>query len=75
MSRYLEEAAALLRKAAADNEMTATREGWPRSDSEISEGRERIALKFAQLAAIENGVMPVEMAQMILDQARSEAAR
>jgi hypothetical protein len=72
MSFYLEEAAALLRKAAETNEVDN------RSDfrhQSLIAGRERIAMKFAQLAAIDRGVLPVEMAELILTQAREEASR
>lgn len=53
-SRYLEEAAALLRKAAETAHSTET--------------RERIAMKFAQLAAIERGLIPAEMVGDLLPQ-------
>jgi hypothetical protein len=61
MNQYLEEAAALLRKAAESNERKTRPSGYERSDREICEGRERIAMKFAQLGAIEQGLLPVEM--------------
>lgn len=56
MSRYLEEAAALLRKAAETNERENAR--WPES---LATGRERIAREFATLAAIDNRLLPAEM--------------
>lgn len=56
MSQYLEEAAALLRKAAAANEQ----ENRGLSVS-LMQGRERIAAQFAVLAAIEAGVLPAEV--------------
>lgn len=59
---YLEEAAELLRKAAEMNEKTHTVLGTARTRHEINGGRERIAMKFAQLGAIERGVFPVELA-------------
>jgi hypothetical protein len=65
---YLEEAAALLRKSAEANEKPRTTYGSERSDREINEGRERIAMKFAQLGAIEHGVFPTELAaEMVRD--------
>jgi len=57
MSRYLEEAAQLLRKSADANEQE--NRGYPRS---LQEGRERIAREFATLAAIDKGLVPVELA-------------
>jgi hypothetical protein len=66
MNRYLEEAAALLRKVAADNEKTDGGPGWSRSQYDINQGRERIAMKFAQLGAIEAGLIPAEMIQDLL---------
>jgi hypothetical protein len=76
MNQYLEEAAALLRKAAETNEKTATCYGTRRTDGEIVEGRERIAMKFAQLGAIERGLIPAEMVGELLAQAlRPEVPR
>ncbi|TSB26120.1 hypothetical protein [Streptomyces benahoarensis] len=61
MSRYLEEAAALLRKSAQSNEERYRREGrW------LDEGRERIAREFATLAAIDKGLLPADMVQDVL---------
>ena len=62
MTDYLDEAAALLRKAAVDNEKERISSGFSRAFDTIIEGRERIAMKFAQLAAIEKGLVPKEMA-------------
>lgn len=64
---YLEEAADLLRKAAELNEKRTTPGGmFTRTDDEINKGRERIAMKFAQLAAIERGLIPAEMVADLL---------
>lgn len=62
MSDYLEEAAALLRKVAMDNEKTLNQAGYARLRSEINEGRERIAKGFAVLAAIDKGLLPAPAA-------------
>jgi hypothetical protein len=59
MSSYLEAAAALLRKAAEDNESYCARHSLT---DRLERGRERIAMKYAQLAAIEKGLLPAEMA-------------
>lgn len=64
--QYLEEAAVLLRKAAEMNENKTGGSGFPRGDREIAAGRERIAMKFAQLAAIEKGLIPAEMVADLL---------
>jgi hypothetical protein len=53
VSNYLEEAAALLRKASDENEKTNRMYAVT-----LIQGRERIAGKFAQLAAIEKGLLP-----------------
>ncbi|MFD7185513.1 hypothetical protein ACFV90_36825 [Streptomyces sp. NPDC059904] len=61
MSRYLEEAADLLRKASEANEIKngdyATR---------LAEGRERIARHFATLAAIDKGLLPAEITSDVI---------
>ncbi|MBL3805589.1 MULTISPECIES: hypothetical protein [Streptomyces] len=56
MSSYLEEAASLLRKAAATNE-----ESLP-----SHERRCEIARDFAMLAAIDRGLLPASLTQDIL---------
>jgi hypothetical protein len=65
VSQYLMEAAALLRKAAEENEKANDPDqAFGSGCSErhlLIEGRERIAMKFAQLGAIERGVVPPEM--------------
>ncbi|MFB6805446.1 hypothetical protein [Streptomyces sp. NPDC056387] len=61
MSRYLEEAAALLRKSAEANERDCA--GYPAS---LAKGRERIAREFASLAAIDNGLLPAEVTADVL---------
>jgi hypothetical protein len=63
-SRYLEEAAGLLRKAAETNEAK-----YRDYKGVLNEGRERIAMKFAQLAAIEKGLLPTDLAQDIAEEA------
>jgi hypothetical protein len=71
MSQYLEEAAALLRKAAQNNERANSHSGRV-----VGEGQERIARGFAQLAAIDNGLIPAEMVGDILASViRAEAPR
>jgi hypothetical protein len=67
MSQYLEEAAQLLRKAAEENESENAR--W---SALLNTGRERIAMKFAQLGAIEAGLIPTEMIQDLLAAGRRE---
>ncbi|WP_069883516.1 hypothetical protein [Streptomyces luteocolor] len=59
MSRYLEEAAALLRKSAESNEKQNNAKDY-RIDS-LMEGRERIARQFATLAAIDKGLLPADI--------------
>lgn len=61
-SGYLEEAAALLRKVAEDNERENRSKSW-----ELHPTRERIAHQFAGLAAIEMGVIPAALARDLLD--------
>lgn len=61
MSRYLEEAAALLRKSAGSNE--ALHASQPHT---CNAGRERLAREFATLAAIDNGLLPAELTVDIL---------
>jgi hypothetical protein len=62
MSWYLEEAAELLRKAAQANE--EDNEDYP---SLLIEGQERIAREFAVLAAIDKGLLPIEIAQDVIE--------
>jgi uncharacterized phosphosugar-binding protein len=64
MSRYLEEAAELLRKAAETNERISRT--YADGSGHLNTNRERIAMKFAQLAAIEAGLIPTEMIQDLL---------
>jgi hypothetical protein len=62
MSRYLEEAADLLRKSARSNEdRNAT---YPEL---LSQGRERIAREFVTLAAIDKGLLPAEIVGTVVD--------
>ena len=68
MSNYLEVAAALLRKAAETNETKNRDDGYHSTRAALSEGRERIAKKFAQLAAIDRGLIPAEMVADLLTQ-------
>lgn len=63
MNQYLEEAAVLLRKAAEENEKKNRPDGFSITQRDLIAGRERIAMKFAQLGAIEAGVIPAEMAR------------
>jgi hypothetical protein len=58
---YLAEAAELLRKAASTNEKEYGPAGRVSVARHLNEGRERIAVKFALLAAIEQGLLPAEM--------------
>jgi hypothetical protein len=62
VSRYLEEAAELLRKASKVNEEDNA--DYP---SLRIEGHERIAREFAVLAAIDKGLLPVEITQDVID--------
>ncbi|MGI8308055.1 hypothetical protein [Saccharopolyspora hattusasensis] len=57
MSRYLEEAAGLLRKAAEDNERKNQR-----YDRLLCENRVTYAQAFAELAAIDKGLLPDRLA-------------
>ncbi|MEV7624253.1 hypothetical protein [Actinoplanes sp. NPDC089786] len=69
MTDYLKSAADLLAKAAEDNERWSFK-------TTVIEGRERIAMKYAQLAAIERGLIPTDMVGDLLAQiARSEVPR
>jgi hypothetical protein len=61
VSRYLEEAATLLRKAADTNEAENAR-----YKDLLGQGRERIAREFASLAAIDKGLLPADMVTDIL---------
>ncbi|WP_030888325.1 hypothetical protein [Streptomyces sp. NRRL S-1868] len=70
MSRYLEEAAALLRKSADTNEKK-----YAAYDSFLMEGRERIAKQFAVLAAIDRGLLPAELTETVLDALRKAGGR
>lgn len=63
MSQYLTEAAALLRKAAEKNEREYAGQY---SGKALIDGRERIAMKFAQLAAIDRGLIPPDMVADLL---------
>ncbi|MEU7149179.1 hypothetical protein AB0B15_14255 [Streptomyces sp. NPDC045456] len=64
MSRYLEEAAALLRKAAETHEEMVQK--YICTSGQANEPRERIARGFATLAAIDKGLLPAEMVQDVL---------
>ncbi|MFD5795626.1 hypothetical protein ACFWIO_19210 [Streptomyces diastatochromogenes] len=61
MSRYLEEAASLLRKSAQANEQRNL--AYP---LRLEEGRERIAREFATLAAIDKGLLPAEITEDVI---------
>jgi hypothetical protein len=63
MSQYLEEAAALLRAAAKENETYNVR--YP-DTARVNRERERISRGFALLAAIENGILPAEAMKDLL---------
>jgi hypothetical protein len=74
MSRYLEEAAAQLRKATAEYEQYCASSSMPTlSRKALAEQRERIAKSFATLAAIDNGLLPAEIAQDVIDAVVSRA--
>lgn len=62
MSRYLEEAADLLRKASQENE----RQNATYSNL-LTSGRERIAQQFATLAAIDKGLLPAEIVGTVVE--------
>ena len=78
MNEYLEEAARLLRKAAEENEKYNGPASRLPDQSGLIKGRERIAMKFAELGAIEAGVVPPEMVAALVAaavrQAREEAS-
>lgn len=59
---YLAKAAALLDKAATDNERANNH-----SARLLGEGRERIAGLYAQLGAIQRGQLPADLVKQILD--------
>ncbi|MBT2477620.1 hypothetical protein [Streptomyces sp. ISL-94] len=63
MSRYLEEAAELLRKSVKETEATAARSGFP---SSYNGDRMAVAREFATLAAIDKGLLPAEFTADIL---------
>lgn len=63
MSRYLEEAADLLRKAVEANERQNI--SCPNA---LRLGREQIAKQFGELAAIDKGLVPAEVARQLLAQ-------
>lgn len=69
MSRYLEEAAALLRKAEADAQKTYC------GGYQLGEARERIARGFATLAAIDKGLLPAELTETVLAAVREAGGR
>lgn len=63
MSRYLEEAAELVRKAAKGNEVRNS--PYPVL---LDRGRLECARQFAMLAAIDKGLLPVELAEEVYGQ-------
>jgi hypothetical protein len=63
MSRYLEEAAEQLRKAASATDLYY---GTDRTAVAGNEQRERIAQGFATLAAIDKGLLPAEITQDVI---------
>jgi hypothetical protein len=69
---YLEEAATLLRRAADENEKTC--QFYSDGSGPLNKNRERIAMQFAQLAAIERGLIPTEMVRDIIASATRAAA-
>lgn len=69
MSRYLEESAAHLRKAAEYAEQTGYWEHSRKPQPELIATRERIAKAFTDLAAIDKGLLPTDLAREILDRA------
>ncbi|MFK8850471.1 hypothetical protein [Streptomyces sp. Ac-502] len=71
MSRYLEEAAALLRKAAEAHERSCKTNTLMTTEQDIKR-RESLARHFATLAAIDKGLLPAEMVQ---DAVRAFAGR
>lgn len=63
MSRYLEEAAQILRNASATNEQTISKYGDHRN---YAAKRIEIAREFATLAAIDKGLLPAEVTTEVL---------
>lgn len=72
MSRYLEEAAELLRKAATAHDREHANDLYPASSG--NEGRERIAQGFATLAAIDKGLLPADITADVLRSITDKAA-
>lgn len=73
---FLDEAAALLRLSATDVEQMPS--GYESDKRLKREARERVAMKFAQLAAIDKGLLPPDMVAEVLAsvmQARQGGAR
>jgi hypothetical protein len=67
MSRYLEEAAAQLRKATDEYEQGAASSTMPNlARKALAEHRERIAQGFATLAAIDKGLLPAEITEDVI---------
>lgn len=64
MSRYLEEAATILRNASAANEEVIARYGDHKS---YAAKRIEIAREFATLAAIDKGLLPADITRDVLD--------
>ncbi|MGY1439504.1 hypothetical protein [Streptomyces reniochalinae] len=75
MSRYLEEAADLLRKSADANEYYRCPLTGRTDEHRKTEGRERIAREFAALAAIDKGLLPAELTETVLDAIRKAGGR
>ncbi|MEW1754094.1 hypothetical protein [Streptomyces angustmyceticus] len=71
MSRYLEEAAALLRKSAQVVEKKAAQAQY--GDS-YNDQRIAVAREFATLAAIDEGLLPAEIVQDVLRAITDRAA-
>lgn len=64
MSKYLDAAAALIKKASDDNE--ARKSSW------LDSGRKEYAKLYALLAAVDKGLMPEAVAEEIYGQLRSK---
>ena len=71
---YLEEAAGLLRKATTDNERRHDT-SYSSGKGALHESRLELARRFAELAAIEKGLLPVELARVAAEQLATATRR
>lgn len=74
MSRFLNEAAEQLRKATSEYEQNFDSRTPGLSRESLAKKRERIAKAFAMLAAIDKGLLPVEITEDVIEAVVSRAA-